>query len=47
MGFGCVISRYVWSFSLFGPSLERCLWISWNEFKKAREEFERDFRDFF
>jgi len=47
MGAGCWISRYVWGWSLLGRSPERSLRTSWNEFKKAREEFERDFRDFF
>jgi hypothetical protein len=43
MGAACVISRYVRAWSLRGPALERQMRELWNEFKKAREEFERDF----
>lgn len=43
MGSVCVVSRFVWGWSLLGPTLEQCLSRSWKEFKKAREQFERDF----
>lgn len=43
MGSVCVVSRFVWGWSLLGPPLEQGLRRCWSQFKKAREEFERDF----
>jgi hypothetical protein len=43
MGACHLISRYVWGWSLRGVALERRMRWAWIEFKKAREDFERDF----
>lgn len=42
-----ILSRYVWSWSLRGPTLEQRFREVCREFQKAWEEFERDFRGIF